>query len=74
MTIKQGDLVTFKPEWSDPGDDQVAFRAVENEDGGRFKVVAELDLPYNPTQAVRAEWLATVNGQPVDLDRRFDLG
>ena len=66
MTIKQGDLVTFKPEWSDPGDETITFRAIEDEDGGRFKAVAELGLPLNPTQIVRVEWVATVNGQHIE--------
>ena len=68
MAIKQGDLVTFKPQWSDPGDEMVTFRAIEDEDGGRVKVLAELGLPLNPTQVVRVEWVATVNGQPLDID------
>ena len=70
MTIKQGDLVTFKPEWSDPGDEMVTFRAIEDEDGGRVKIVAELGLEFNPIQVVCVDWVATVNGQHVDNNAR----
>jgi hypothetical protein len=62
-TIKEGDKLTFKPEYSDPGDESITFRALENEDGGRVKVIAELGLPINPTQIVSVAWLATVNGE-----------
>jgi hypothetical protein len=66
MKIKQGDTITFKPEYSDPGDEAVMFRALENEDGGRLLVIAELGLPFNPTQIIRVDWIDTVNGQHFD--------
>lgn len=53
MGIKAGDVVCFKPEWQDRGDDRKVFRAVEDEDRGRVKVVCELGLPINPTQVVQ---------------------
>jgi hypothetical protein len=60
MTIKAGDLVRIKPEWQDAGDDAITFVAVENEDGGRVKIEAQLGLPINPTQVVKVEWLEQV--------------
>src|SRR5689334_4698324 len=70
MRIKQGDLVTFKPERSDPGEETVTYRAIENEDGGRVKVLAELGLPINPTQVISVEWVVTVNGQPLAASQK----
>lgn len=64
--VKRGDVVTFKLEWQDAGDANIVFRAIEDEDGGRVKVSAELGLPFNPVQVVCVDWVATVNGaQPV---------
>lgn len=36
--VKRGDIVTFKPEWRDAGDEGTTFYAMEDEDGGRVKV------------------------------------
>lgn len=55
--IKQGDRVTFKPEWRDPGDARVTFVAIEDEDGGRVKVRAELGLPINPVSVVTVDMI-----------------
>lgn len=64
--IRIGDVVTFRPEWSDPGDEYIVFRAVEDEyDDGRLVVVAEIGLPFNPTQAVSKDMIATINGTQV---------
>lgn len=52
QAIKKGDVVVFRPEWRDAGDENITFRAIEDEDGGRVKVVAELGLPINPVQVV----------------------
>lgn len=65
MPIKEGDVVTFKPEHRDPGDESITFRALDDENRGRFMVVAELGLSVNPTHVVRVEWVATVNGQEI---------
>lgn len=64
-TIKQGDVITLKAEFQDAGDNGVTFRATENEDGGRFKVAAEIGLAYNPVQVIRVDWVATVNGEAI---------
>ena len=61
MKVQKGDIVVFKPEWQDDGDDKITFRAVEDEDGGRVLVVAELGLPINPTQVVRTDMIAEVS-------------
>ena len=71
MIIKRGDIVTFKAEWRDPGDEKVVFRAIEDEDRGRFKVVAELGLPFDPVQIVTTDWIETVNGEPVSFENDF---
>lgn len=50
--IRKGDVIRFKKEWQDKGDENVVFRAIENECDGRVLVVAELGLAINPTQVV----------------------
>ncbi len=60
MTVRQGDRIEFKPEWQDDGDSEGVFIAIENEDGGRFKVVAEMGLPINPVQVVTVEMVSRV--------------
>lgn len=60
MEIKRGDIVTFKSEYQDPGDDRITFIAIEDEDGGRVLVEAQLGLPINPTQVVAVRMIADV--------------
>lgn len=55
--IRKGDVVTFKPEWSDKGDDEISFVAVEDEDGGRVLVKAQLGYRFDPVQTVPVEYL-----------------
>ena len=52
MSIKCNQIICFRPEWSDPGDDEIVFTAIEDEDGGRVKVRAELGMAINPIQVV----------------------
>lgn len=55
--ITQGQRVTFKPEWRDPGDEAIEFIATEDEDGGRVKVRALLGLPIDPEQVVTVDMI-----------------
>ena len=55
--VKKGDVVKFKPQWQDKGDDKIEFRAVDDEYDGRVEVVACIDLPLKPTQIVPVKWL-----------------
>ena len=55
--IKAGDKVTIKPECQDPGDDRIAWVAVEDEDGGRVRIQAQVGLPIKPTQVVTTDML-----------------
>lgn len=57
MQVKAGEVVRIKPEWQDAGDSGLVFVAVEDEDGGRVKIEAQLGWPVNPTQVVNVEWL-----------------
>jgi hypothetical protein len=59
MPLKTGDVVKIKPEYQDAGDHAITFIAIEDEDGGRVKIQAQLGLPINPTQVVYVEWLET---------------
>ena len=55
--IKAGDKVTFKPQWQDPGDEDIRYVAMADEDNGRVLIVADIPLPIKPTQIVCVEWL-----------------
>ena len=57
MSIKRNQIIRFKPEWSDPGDDKIVFIAIEDEDGGRVKVRAELGMAINPVQVVETRMI-----------------
>lgn len=57
MTIKKGDVVKFKPHWQDEGDADITFIAVEDEDGGRVTVEAQIGLRFNPQQTVRTDMI-----------------
>jgi hypothetical protein len=51
--IRRGDIVTFKPQWRDPGDEDCTFVAVDDEANGRVTVVhADSRLTIKPTQIV----------------------
>lgn len=57
--VSAGDVVVFKPEWQDKGDDKVTFRAIEDEDDrGKLKVEADLGFPINPTSIVTTDMIA----------------
>lgn len=36
--IKKGDTVVIKPEWRDPGDENLHWIAIEDESGGRVRI------------------------------------
>lgn len=59
MSIKQGDIVTFKPEWRDEGDETITFVALEDEDDGRVRVgalgVLERFIPNSIVQVAMLE-------------------
>lgn len=37
-TIRKGDTVRILLQWRDPGDDQLTWIALEDEDGGRVRI------------------------------------
>jgi hypothetical protein len=51
--IRKGDIVTLRPEWSEPGDEAIVRIAAEDEDGGRLYVIALVGLPYEPQELLR---------------------
>lgn len=55
--IRRGDVVRLKPEWQDKGDDMIVFIALEDEDGGRVLIEAQVDMKLKPTQRVRTDML-----------------
>jgi len=59
MAIKTGQIVRFKPEWMDPGDENILFMAIDDEEQGRVTVKALVDLPIQPTQVVRSHMIVT---------------
>jgi hypothetical protein len=58
--IKKGDIVVFKPEWQDKGDENITFRAIEDEMYGSVDVVAELGLAFNPISTVEVRMISKV--------------
>lgn len=57
--IRKGDVVKIKPEWQDSEDDDFVTVAIEDEDGGRVKIVHLMDLPINPVSVVNVDMLET---------------
>ena len=60
--ISKGDIINFKPEWQDKGDDKIVYRAVADEYDGRVEVVACVDLNLKPTQIVKVDWIDVAKG------------
>ncbi len=61
-SVKRGQLVTFKPEWQDAGDNEITFRAIEDScervNGTMtVAVIAELGLPINPVQVASLDMI-----------------
>ena len=57
MCIKKGDVVTINPDWCDDGDNSIIFIAVEDEDGGRVLIEAQIGFKHNPRQVVTVAML-----------------
>jgi hypothetical protein len=56
--IRKGQPVTVRPEWRDPGDENVRFIALEDEAGGRVLIGALGVLSqFTPSQVVRTDML-----------------
>lgn len=55
--ITKGQNITIRPEWRDVGDEQIQFIAIEDEDGGRVKIMALIGLSINPIQVVTTEMI-----------------
>ena len=56
--IRAGDTVRFLPQWQDPGDDELHWVALEDEDGGRVLVeVHGTGLFVAPTSVVLVSML-----------------
>lgn len=79
--IRNGDRVTIKPQWSDPGDEGVVFTAIEDESSGRFLAIAyELFAGWSlkPQQLLRNDQVELVSKSksaepPVDRNDRLSL-
>ncbi len=50
--IHKGQALRFKAQWRDTGDEALRFIALEDEDGGRVRVEAQLGWPINPQSIV----------------------
>ena len=56
--IRKGQPVTIHPAWRDPGDENVQFVALEDEDGGRVLIGALGVLSrFTPSQVVTTDML-----------------
>jgi hypothetical protein len=68
--IKRGDRVRIKPDWADPGDDEIVFFAVDDESEGRVSIMAMLGLAINPIQVVTTEMVEIVVESAVSPENR----
>lgn len=50
--IRKGDRLKIKAEWQDAGDEGIVFVAVEDQDGDRIRMEAQVGLPINPQSVV----------------------
>lgn len=56
--IKKGDVVKLKPAYQDPGDDKYTWKAIEDEDGGRVRIMpVDTSLAFPPNYVVEVSWL-----------------
>ena len=56
--IHKNQPVAIRPEWRDPGDENVRFIALEDEDGGRVLIGAPGVLSqFTPSQVVTVDML-----------------
>lgn len=56
--IHKGQNIHIRPEWQDAGDDQFTWIALEDEDGGRVKIMPLMpDLPFPPVTIVETRML-----------------
>lgn len=62
--IYKGNIITFKPEWRDPGDERRTFVARSDEELGRFdcSCLEEAHLPIWPQQTVTADQVEAITG------------
>ncbi len=58
--IRRGDRLRICPQWQDPGDDEIEWIALEDEDGGRVRIQPQLGLPIPPNQVVTTEMVEHV--------------
>lgn len=61
--IRKGEEVFIKPEWLDEGDEKYRRFALEDEDGGRVLIVADLGWRFNPTERIQTSMLITDQGE-----------
>ena len=57
--ITKGQVVKFKKEWMDKGDETLTFIAIEDESLGRVRVKCLLGLAFDPTQIVNVSMIET---------------
>ena len=55
--FKAGDVVKIRPQWQDPGDDSIDWICLEDEDGGRVLIEAQVSMRIKPTQRVGTEMI-----------------
>ena len=60
--IKRGDRVSIKPEWQDPGDNEFAWVALEDEHGDRVRIAPVMpDVRYPPNHVVNTDMIERVD-------------
>jgi hypothetical protein len=76
VKIKAGTPVRILPKFQDPGDERITFVAIEDEDGGRVKIKADIGMPIQPVQVVETRMLESLLPDPPaaqDLANEFTI-
>lgn len=58
--IKAGTNLRIRKEWQDSGDDKIVFVALDDEQNGRIKIEAQVDLHIKPTQVVKVDMVEVI--------------
>lgn len=57
-TIQRGDAIRILPQWQDHGDDKLTWIAIEDEDGGRVRILPiDSGMTIPPNYVVRIDML-----------------
>lgn len=59
--FKKGNIVKIKPEFQGPGEDSIIYVVLEDEDGGRTLIEAQIDMSIKPTERIETSRIEFVH-------------